>query len=210
MGCGAWRNSCDGNGKTGGREDYEQVQKILQGAADLWGELYENAYKKVHSCARQSDRARLLRWQDYDDITDEAFTRCYAHLERYRGESRFSTWVCGYAKNIARDRCARRLTRLRKTGHLEELARNQMAACDPYFVLLRCERDDCLWRAFFDLDGVDREIVQRRVLEDDAPGAIAGDLELTRKEVLRRFERAKAAMRRRYLHYYHHSSMGRE
>lgn len=148
--------------------------------------------------------------QDYDDIVDEAFARCYEHLDRYRGESRFSTWVCGYVKNIARDRCSRQQTRLRNKGHLENLTRTQMAACDPYFVLLRCERENCLWHAFYDLDEVDREIVIRRVFEDDAPRLIAKDLNMTRKEVLHRFEHAKVTMRQLYLYYYNHSNIERE
>lgn len=184
--------------------DFERVQEILQGAEEPWEQLYKNAYQSVHSCARQSDWKHLLLSKDYDDIVDEAFTRCYEHLERYRGESRFSTWVGGYARNIARNRCSRQQTRLKNKGHLEDLARNQMAACDPYFVLLRCERDNCLWRAFFDLDEVDQEIVRRRVFEDDAPRLIAKDLHMTRKEVLNRFEYAKVTLRQLFLYYYNH------
>lgn len=129
------------NSKTDCQEDYKCVQEILQGEEELWEQLYKNAYQSVHSCARQSDWKHLLPLKDYDDIVDEAFARCYEHLDRYRGESRFSTWVGGYAKNIARNRCSRQQTHLRNKGHLEDLARNQMATCDPYFVLLRCERD---------------------------------------------------------------------
>lgn len=206
----SWRNSYGFNSKSGGQEDYEQVQEILHGAEDLWEQLYRNAYPIVRSFAWQSDWKRLLLSQDYDDIVDEAFARCYEHLERYRGESRFSTWVCGYVKNIVRDRCSRQQTRLRNKGHLEDLARNQMAACDPYFVLLRCERDNCLWHAFYDLDKVDQEIVIRRVFEDDAPRLIAKDLNMTRKEVLHRFEHAKVTMRQLYLYYYNHINIERK
>ena len=201
---GTWRNSYVINNKSGQQEDYEQVQAILQGTEELWEPLYKNAYRRVRSCARKTDWRNLLLPQDYDDIADEAFARCYEHLDRYRGESRFSTWVGGYAKNIARNRCARQQTQLRNKGHLEDLARNQMATCDPYFVLLRCERDNCLWRAFFDLDEVDQEIVRRRLFENDASRLIARDLHMTRKEVLNRFDHAKVTMRRLFLYYYHH------
>lgn len=204
MRCRSQRNSYGTCSKFSGQEDYEQVQEILQGDEDLWEQLYKNAYPIVHSCARQSDWKRLLLPQDYDDIVDEAFARCYEQLDRYRGESRFSTWVGGYAKNITRNRCARQQTYLRSKGHLEDLARNQMTACDPYFVLLRYERDSCLWQAFFDLDEMDQEILRRRVFEDDAPRLIAKDLHITRKEVLYRFEHAKVTTRRLFLYYYNH------
>ena len=205
----SWCNIYGVKSKSSAQEDYEQVQKILHGAEELWEQLYRNAYPIVHCSARQSDWNHLLLPQDYDDITDEAFARCYEHLSRYRGESRFSTWVGGYAKNIARNRCSRQQTRLKNKGHLEELARNQMAACDPYFVLLRCERDNCVWRAFFDLDEADQEIVRRRAFEDTAPRLIAKDLNMTRKEVLHRFEYAKVTMRHLYLYYYNHINIER-
>ena len=201
---GAWRNVYVIHDKSGRQEDYEQAQAILQGAEELWEQLYANAYRSVRSCAQHTDWKNLLLPQDYDEITDEAFARCYEHLSRYRGESRFSTWVGGYAKNIARNRCSRQQTHLRNKGHLEALARNQMAACDPYFVLLRCERDNCVWRAFFDLDEADQEIVRRMVFENDAPRLIARDLRMTRKEVLNRFAHAKITMRRLFLYYYNH------
>ena len=202
---GVWRNSYVINNKSDRQEDYEQVQAILQGTEELWEPLYKSAYRSVQNCARQSDWQSFLSTQDYDDIADEAFALCYEHLDRYRGESRFSTWVGGYAKNITRNRCSRQQTRLRNKGHLEDLARNQMATCDPYFVLLRYERDNCLWRAFFDLDGADQEIVRRRRLfENDAPRLIARDLHMTRKEVLNRYEYAKVTMRRLFLYYYNH------
>lgn len=184
--------------------DYERVQEVLQGAEEPWEQLYKNAYQKVLGFARQTDWKNILQPQDYDEIVDEAFARCYEHLDRYRGESRFSTWVGGYAKNIARNRCSRQQTRLRNKGHLEDLARNQMANSDPYFVLLRYERDNCLWGAFFDLDETDQEIVKRRVLENDAPRQIARELQMTRKEVLNRYECAKVTMRRLFLYYYNH------
>ena len=206
----SWRNSYRFNSKSRGQEDYEQVQRILHGEEGCWEQLYQNAYPIVRSFARQNDWKCLLLSQDYDDITDEAFARCYGNLERYRGESRFSTWVCGYAKNITRNRCSRQHTRLRNKGHLEDLARNQMATCDPYLVLLRCERDNCLWRAFYDLDEMEQEIVIRRVFKDDAPRLIAKDLNLTRKEVLHRFEHAKVTMRQLYLYYYNHINIERE
>ena len=99
----SWRNSYGFNSKSSGQEDYEQVQKILHGAESCWEQLYQNAYPIVYSFTRQNAWMCILFSQDYDDIVDEAFARCYEHLARYRGESRFSTWVCGYVKNIAKD-----------------------------------------------------------------------------------------------------------
>ena len=189
--------------KSGSEKDYEQIQEILQGAEELWEQLYRDAYPIVYSCVQKNDWNCLLRPEDYEDITDEAFARCYEHLERYRGESRFSTWVGGYAKYIVRNQCANQQTYLKNKDHMEKLALSRMATYDPYYVLLRWERDYCLWKAYYSLNRVDQEIVRRRLFEEDASNLIAEDLHMTRKEVLQRYRAAKLTMRQFFLRYYY-------
>lgn len=186
------------------QKDYEQVQEILMGTQEQWAQLYQDAYHIVLSTVRQTDHYKLLSHQEYEDITDEAFARSYAQLDQFRPISRFSIWVSGIARNITRDRRARQQTRIKYSGHLEELAKNEMACCDPFWVLGRYERNRCLWRAFFNLDRVDQEIVIRRLLEDGTFKRIAVDLQLPRKEVRSRLNFAKARMRSLFLHYYNH------
>jgi RNA polymerase sigma-70 factor (ECF subfamily) len=36
-----------------------------------------------------------------EDLTQETFMRAYGSLDRLRGESKLSTWLCGIAKNVA-------------------------------------------------------------------------------------------------------------
>ena len=42
-----------------------------------------------------------------DDVTQEAFVRIYRFLPRYRGDSKFSTWVFAIARNCALDELRR-------------------------------------------------------------------------------------------------------
>jgi RNA polymerase sigma-70 factor (ECF subfamily) len=48
-----------------------------------------------------------------DDVTQDAFVRIYRFLPRYRGESKFSTWVFAIARNCALDELRR--TKRRRT-----------------------------------------------------------------------------------------------
>lgn len=50
-----------------------------------------------------------------EDATQEAFVRAYRFLPRYRGDSRFSTWLFSIARNCALDEL-RRATRRRKVS----------------------------------------------------------------------------------------------
>lgn len=53
------------------------------------------------------------------DATQEAFVRAYRFLPRYRGESKFSTWLFSIARNCALDE-ARKATRRRRISDRAE------------------------------------------------------------------------------------------
>ena len=52
-----------------------------------------------------------------DDVTQDAFVRAFRFLKRYRGESKFSTWLFSIAHNCAVDEI-RRAGRRRRTQEL--------------------------------------------------------------------------------------------
>jgi RNA polymerase sigma-70 factor (ECF subfamily) len=53
------------------------------------------------------------------DATQEAFVRAYRFLPRYRGESKFSTWLFSIARNCALDEARRATRRKRITDRAE-------------------------------------------------------------------------------------------
>ncbi len=183
-------------------QDHQQVQRILAGEEALWEPLYEEARAKVLWAARSTDYQRLLSEYEYQEITDEAFMRCYVQLDRYEGRSRFAYWVCGYARNLTRNRCSRRLTQLRNQKLLEDAARDRGIYCDPLWIMIRLEREECFWAAFFALESTDREILSQRILYQTAPKVLARSLKLTRREVIQRYEDARWALRRKFMRLY--------
>ena len=54
-----------------------------------------------------------------EDITQDCFVRAYRFLKRYRGESRFSTWLFSIARNCVYDEFRRAGRRGRLTESLE-------------------------------------------------------------------------------------------
>lgn len=54
-----------------------------------------------------------------EDITQDAFVRAYRFLKRYRGDSRFSTWLFSIARNCANDEFRRAGRRSRLNASLE-------------------------------------------------------------------------------------------
>lgn len=188
--------------KLGTKEyDYWQVQNILNGQEEYWDLLYKSSYAVVSRCATRADYQNLFAYGEYRDIVDEAFALCYADLARYEGRSRFAYWVGGYARNITRNRCDRERTRQRNLGTLKTAAKQHMTNSDPMRILIRRETYRCLWRAFYELDVKDREIVALRVFREMKFREIGEEVRLSRKEVLLRYGRAVVELREHYLRY---------
>jgi len=106
--------------------------------------------------------------EEAEDIAQDAFVRAYLKLREFRGEARFSTWLC----RIALNRCKDVLRRRRREPWLprtHEEPRPIPEAVDdgesPIASLERRERDALLHRALARLPVKYREAVVLRHLE---------------------------------------------
>src|SRR5919106_4639265 len=54
-----------------------------------------------------------------NDITQDSFVRAYRFLKRYRGDSKFSTWLFAIARNCAHDELRRTVRRRRVSERLQ-------------------------------------------------------------------------------------------
>ncbi len=60
-----------------------------------------------------------------EEITQDTFVRAYRSLGRYRGDSRFSTWLFSIARNCVRDEFRRSARQARLTKRLEAGERSE-------------------------------------------------------------------------------------
>lgn len=196
-------SSCPQSVPEPGTKEYDlwQAQNVLSGKTEYWELLCKSAYAAVMRSAERADYQKLFQYEDYRDMTDEAFALCYAQLDRYEGRSRFVYWVSGFARNISRNRSTRERTRRKNLGTLQTAAQQHMENWDPMRILIRRQRDNCLWRAFSELDSVDQRILWERIPEDRTYGEIAERTGLRRREVLRRYGKAAVELRRRFVVY---------
>ena len=154
------------------------------------------------NAARKYDVQKWFSPSDYPDIADEAFAKCYEHLERYQGLGRFRNWVLGYAKNIMRNRWRKQCTARRNQSLLESLATSQLRHLDPLLLLVRLERNRYLWDAFYRLTALEQRIVYQCVFCGTPPRTLARAFHLTRKQVLQHYEDARVKLRWNYLRLY--------
>lgn len=65
-----------------------------------------------------------------DDATQDAFVRAYRFMHRYRGDSKFSTWLFSIARNCALDEIRRNQRRRRVTDLVEAQPERESVRAD--------------------------------------------------------------------------------
>jgi len=140
------------------------IARCLAGERRVYAVLVERYKGLVHDLV-----SRMLGDAvEAEDIAQDAFVKAYLSLRDFRGESRFSTWVCRIALNRCKDvlRKQRRApwTRPRHEDGPEvaEVADERETPVDS---LERCEREAALHRALVRLPVKYREVIVLRHIE---------------------------------------------
>lgn len=66
-----------------------------------------------------------------DDVVQDTFVRAFRFLRRYRGDSRFTTWLFAIARNCARDE----LRRMQRRKRLVEPAHDETTGVDAFVAI---------------------------------------------------------------------------
>ena len=138
------------------------IARCLAGERAAYATLVERYKGLVHDlvCRMIGDA------MEADDIAQEAFVKAYISLRHFRGESRFSTWLCRIALNHCKDVLRRRGREpWIRTAHDEE---PPMADADdaPGVALERREWEGRLRRALARLPMKYREVLVLRHIEE--------------------------------------------
>lgn len=183
-------------------KDYNLAQSALLGNTYAWNTLYNNAYDIVCGYIVKHCRNTPAQRGFAEDIINEAFKRGYAHLNRYQGKSRFSTWVCGIAKNII-------LENNRETyKNIELINRIQHSFLyseymDPEYIAMQNEKYFCIWRAFYSLSEKHQALIQCIVLMDMPQSKAAKQAGLSLPECIYEYHNALECFRRKFFYMYY-------
>lgn len=69
--------------------DYELIDLFKNGNHQVFGELYERHYKMVYNRCRQICKDEEVAF----DLSQEAMLKAFDHLNEFRGNSLFKTWI---------------------------------------------------------------------------------------------------------------------
>ena len=137
------------------------IAQCLAGDRKAYTLLVERYKELVHDLVYRmiGDAARA------EDIAQDAFVKGYLSLRDFRGESRFSTWVCRIAINRCRDLLRRARREVLMPDGEPPLSESVDAGETPAAALERREREEVLHRALARLPLKYREAVVLRHIE---------------------------------------------
>ena len=93
-------------------DDDELVGLCQKGDIDAFEALVEKHQRKMLNIAY-----RMIG--DYEaacEVVQDAFFSAYKAIRKFRGEARFSTWLCSIVINLSKNRIKQMRTRLRREG----------------------------------------------------------------------------------------------
>ena len=98
--------------------DAELVAASVAGDRDAFAALLERHYDRIHGLAWQLTGSRA----DADDIAQDVCCALVEKIGSFRGEAKFTTWLCGIVFNACRDLRRRRRSLSGFTDRLAVLA----------------------------------------------------------------------------------------
>jgi RNA polymerase sigma-70 factor (ECF subfamily) len=132
-----------------------------------------------------------------EDLTQETFMRAYGSMDRLRGESKLSTWLCGIAKNVALNTLRKRnreFSRIDMDDHaVAKLSESDTTA--PGDDLLNQELRNVIHDALQKLDTDKRMVFVLKLLQHKSYDEIAEITGFSIPKLKTDLHRAKAEMR---------------
>ena len=184
-----------------GRDEAGLIARILAGEKELFHELirpYERmVYMTVFAIVRNET--------DAEDGAQDAMVSAYRHLGKFRGESKFSTWLATIAMNEGRQKL-RRAKRAKEDsldepieGEEQEIAPAPLTDWReiPLEALERKELREALRNAVAELPGIYRQIFTFRDLDGMNVAETAAALGINENMVKVRLHRARMMLQKR-------------
>jgi len=170
--------------------DAEIVRRVVGGERELFELLLRRHNQRLFRVARGAAASDA----EAEDVLQDAWVRAFEHLDAFRGEAQFVTWLTRIALHeaFARRRRGRKFELLTP----EAEARIETARPSPEREALTAELRRTLESAVGALPSSYRTVVVLREIEGLSTAETAAALELSEEAVKVRLHRARAALRR--------------
>src|SRR6476646_8557733 len=188
-----------------GIDEYQLVTQARNRDATAFNELVRRYEGKIFRLAQHVTQNR----EDAEDVLQETFLKAYEHLDQFKGDSKFYTWIVRIAVNQALMKLRRRKTdksvsmdETIDTG--EDTVAREIAAWDenPEERYSREELNEILESAVDSLAAPYRTVFVLRDIEELSPEETAEALNLSIPAVKSRLLRARLQLRDKLTRYF--------
>jgi RNA polymerase sigma-70 factor (ECF subfamily) len=175
--------------------DEEVVARVLAGETAL----FEVLMRRYNQRLFRVTRSILADEGEAEDVIQDAYVRCYLHLDQFEGRARFSTWLTRIAVHeaIARSRKRQRFVSLEEsTGVTEARMSLESRTPSPEQEVLNETVRTVIEAAVDDLPETYRSVFMMREVEGLTTAETAESLDISEEVVKVRLHRARAMMRK--------------
>ncbi len=179
--------------------ELELVKQAQEGDDSAFARLLEPHILEAYHIALRITRNR----EDAEDASQQSFLNAYEHLDQFRGQSRFSTWLMRIAMNEALGKVRKRRSEdhrfLYQDSEGDEANPIEMLragdALHPDVLYSQAENQRILREAIDSLGATSRGVVWLLGLEEHRSKEAAAILNLSQAAVKTRFCRARRQLR---------------
>jgi RNA polymerase sigma-70 factor (ECF subfamily) len=177
--------------QTAAQPDEELIARVRAGET----RLFETIMRRYNQRLFRAARAIVRDDAEAEDVLQEAWTRTFAHLDQFRGEAAFPTWITRIAVHEALARTRRGRVVVPTDDEELEAVMPRTGAWDPERQAHDAELRRLLEQAIDALPEIYRAVFVLRELEGLDTAETAACLEVTDDVVKTRLSRARALLR---------------
>lgn len=174
-------------------EEAQLVAAAKAGDSDAFAELVKATQVDVYTLAYRLTGNE----EDARDVAQEAFLRAFKSLKRFRGDSRFSTWMYRITANCASTHLSRRFKSRHDELSEDDSVLDERPESDPEGMAEAGILRDRVTAALEDLPQILRAVVVLRDVYDLPHDAIASALGISESAAKVRLHRARRKLRER-------------
>jgi RNA polymerase sigma-70 factor, ECF subfamily len=142
-------------------QDNELIEGALNGSLHAWEVLVRRYEGRVYNFSLRLTGNR----DDAMDLMQEVFLGVYRNLERFRGESQFSSWLFRIAHNKAVDMARRRCASPIQDMDVDELPEPGSADTSPHSLLLAEQSNQQVQKMLASLNTELRLLVELKIFQ---------------------------------------------
>lgn len=168
-------------------QEQKYINKVLEGDTNAFAFLVDNYKDLVFTLALRLTKNR----EEAEEVAQDTFIKVYKNLSKFKGDSKFSTWIYRVAYNTSLD-YVKKQKRTQNTVAIDEFTEHQVKTLDNALSLMEAEEQKlAVQNCINELPNEDGFILTLYYFEDQSLEEIAKTIDLKPNNVKVKLFRAR-------------------